>query len=388
MNSARKGYKGRPVELPEWLDPGAWIELAEHADESRVRRALTCDTPDVADFAALISPAAQGLLEQMAQKARQLTQRHFGRTIMLYVPLYLADYCSSGCVYCGFSSDLERPRKKLSPSELQRELKVLREMGFDEVLLLTGDRTKDADFEYLHRSVEQVAATFNSVAVESFTMRRDEYRRLSEAGCTSVALYQETYDVETYFPLHRWGPKVHYERRLHGPEEALAAGIRTVGLGVLLGLCDARRDMLCLFRHAEHLRRTFWQSGVSISFPRIRPQLGDYAAADPVGDTTLAQLIFAFRVCMPDVPLNLSTRESCRFRDGIAGTGICKMSVASRTTVGGYADGAARDGGQFDISDERDVASFCAALRERDLDPVFKNWDAVYRGPIAAGSRG
>jgi 2-iminoacetate synthase len=164
-----------------------------------------------------------------------------------------------------------------------------------------------------------------------------------------------------------------------GPELALSSGIRMMGLGVLLGLVDPVFDLLAVFRHAAYLRRKFWQSGVSVSFPRMRPQFGDYEPPHPVDDKAFAQYIFAFRICMPEIPLVLSTRESARFRDGIAGTGVSKMSVASRTTVGGYADEGGREYGQFDISDERDVDAFCAALRAGGLEPVFKNGDAAYR---------
>lgn len=380
MITQRKPYTGKEVTLPDWLDPAPWLEAALRADAARVRAALASDAPDVNDFAALISPAAEPFLEEMAARARTLTQHHFGRTISLYVPLYLADYCSSGCIYCGFSSDRTRPRRKLEADDLDREIQALRGMGFDEILLLTGDRTTDADFHYLRDCVDRAASVFSTVGVETFTLKPDEYRELVLAGCTSVALYQETYDPRAYYPLHRWGPKVHYERRLMGPELALAAGVRTMGLGVLLGLVDPVFDLLALFRHAAHLRRKFWQAGVSISFPRMRPQFGDYEPTHPVDDKTLARHIFAFRICMPEIPLVLSTREGARFRDGIAGTGISKMSVASRTTVGGYADEEGREFGQFDISDERDVDAFCAALRAGGLEPVFKNWDAAYRG--------
>jgi 2-iminoacetate synthase len=382
MNAPRtdRSPAHRPVALPDWLDPQEWLAVARHATARDVEGALGRDAPGIADFAALVSPAADAYLEGMAQKAQVLTRRHFGRTVQLYVPLYLADYCSAGCVYCGFSSDRDKPRRKLDESELIHELSALRDMGFDEVLLLTGDRTGEAGFDYLRRSIATAATLFSHVSVETFTMTREEYHRVAEAGCTSVALYQETYDTAAYFPLHRWGPKFHYEKRLLGPEQALSGDIRSVGLGVLLGIADPVYDLLSLFRHATHLQRRFWRGGVSVSFPRIRPQLGGYEAQHPVDERFLARIIFAFRICMPEVPLTLSTRESAAFRDGMAGLGVNRMSVASRTTVGGYYDESAdRAGGQFDISDERDVATFCAMLRAKGLEPVFKNWDAVYR---------
>ncbi len=381
----------KPGPRPDWLDPAPWVRLAARATPAAVEAALAASAPGLREFAALLSPAAAGRLEALALRARQLTRRHFGRTLALYVPLYLSNYCTGGCVYCGFAADRRQPRHKLGPRALAAELEALRAQGFDDVLLLTGERTPAVGFDYVRRCVAAAARRFHAVGIESFAMTTDEYRSLTEAGCTSVTLYQETYDAVAYETLHRWGPKRDYADRLAAPARALEGGIRYVGLGALLGLAEPLADAVALFQHAAHLRRAHWQGGVLLSFPRMRPQLGGYAPAHPVSDAQLAQLIWAFRICLPDVPLVLSTRECAALRDGLAGVGISRMSAASRTTVGGYAAGAAATAGQFDVNDDRAVAPFCAMLRARGLEPVFKNWDAVFRPgvktPAAAGCR-
>ncbi len=343
-----------------------------------VRRALAADLPEASDFEALIGSAGAPYLEALAQRARALTRRHFGRTISLYAPLYLANYCSGGCAYCGFASDRRQPRRALPPEAIGAELEALHALGFEEVLLLTGDRTEKAGYGYLRDAVAQAARRFHLVTVESFAMTEAEYRGLAEAGCTGVTLYQETYDPVVYEKLHRWGPKRDYAFRLEAPARALAAGMRTVGLGALLGLADPVRDMAALFRHLETLEKDYWRAGFTVSFPRIRPQQGGFAPAFEVDDDLLARIVFAFRLCRPELPLVLSTRESPAFRDGMAGLGITKMSAGSRTTVGGY-KAEAETGGQFEVSDDRDVESFCTALRAGGLEPVFKNWDKAYR---------
>lgn len=367
-------------EMPDWIDPRPWLEAARSATDADVARALTSASPGEPELAALLSPAASRHLEALAQRARDLTARHFGRTIALYVPLYLSDYCSGGCVYCGFASDRPQPRHRLEPDEAERELTAIKAMGFEEVLLLTGERTPRADFAYLRDAVVAAARHFHSVTVEAFPMPVNEYRQLSEAGCVGVTLYQETYEPEQYERLHRWGPKRDYAARLDAPDRALSGGMRWVGLGALLGLSDPLFDGLALYRHARYLKRRYWQSGVSISFPRVCPQEGGYVPPHPVSETFLAQMIFAFRIVFPDVPLVLSTREKALFRDGMAGVGVNKMSIASRTTVGGYREHNDSPDGQFHVNDSRDIAAFCAALRARGLEPVFKNWDRVYRG--------
>jgi len=377
---------------PEWLDPGKWYQLSEKAKEPQVKSALSSVSPGVKEFATLISPAAGNLIELLAQRAQVLTRKHFGRTISLYVPLYLSNYCSGGCVYCGFSSDRRQPRRKLGIKELKAELSALKRKGFEDVLLLTGERTPVADYDYLLSSVRTASEVFHNVTVEAFAMTSEEYAGLVSAGCTGITLYQETYDRELYAKLHRWGEKRNYDFRLEAPARALAAGMRNVGLAVLLGLGDPRLDAICLFQHVVQLRKKYWKSGVMLSFPRICAQYGGFKPEHEVDDKFLAQLIFAVRICFPDMPLVLSTRERAEFRDGIAGLGISKMSAASRTTVGGYHHEASlRKGatprqagkaekGQFDVNDTRDVKTFCAAMRKKGLEPIFKNWESVFRG--------
>lgn len=365
--------------VPDWLDAEQWLAVADHADASTVKRAMHAQTLGEAEFAALLSSAAAGLIEPMAHRAQALTRRYFGRTISLYVPLYISDYCSSGCAYCGFASDRKHPRRKLDSTELRDELTELKRRGFEEILLLTGERTPEADYPYLRECVATAAEMFHNVTVEAFPMTIDEYRELAAVGCTGVTIYQETYDPVQYEKLHRWGPKRDYAARLDAPSRVLASGMRTVGIGVLFGLADPIRDAICLFRHAIHLCKTYWRGGITISFPRVCAQAGGFVPPVPVSEALLAQIIFAFRISLPNVPLILSTRESPRFRDGIAGVGISKMSVASRTAVGGYHDRLRSEVGQFEVNDTRDVNDFCAMLRNKHLEPVFKNWDMIYR---------
>ena len=366
--------------LPAALDPSPWL-ASPPPDARTVAAALATEEPDEETLLTLMRADPAVYLERMAQRAQALTRRQFGRTIQLYAPLYLSNYCSGGCAYCGFAADRQQPRRRLEPPEMEQELLALKRLGFEQVLLLTGERTPRADFDYLHASVSAAAALFHEVTVEAFPMTTEEYRVLAQAGCTGVTLYQETYDPDAYRCFHRWGPKRDFANRLDAPARALTAGISGMGLGALLGLSDPLFDALALFRHARDLQSRFWRSALSVSFPRLRPEAGGFQAPHPVSDRQLAQLIFAFRICLPETTLVLSTREAQAFRDGLAGVGINRMSAGSRTTVGGYREAAA-DAGQFVVSDGRDVDVFCALLRARGLDPVFKNWDAAFRDVI------
>lgn len=371
----------RNPEIPPDIDPGAWLELARNATAGQVDEVLCRPAAGESDLAALLSPAAGNRLERIAELALDLTRARFGRTVQLYVPLYLSSLCPGGCAYCGYAANRKVERHALTLDEAKLEMEALASAGFEEILLLTGERCPRAGMDYLQEAVRLAAGLFHLVAIEVFTMSREEYGQLAAAGCTGVTIYQETYDPDVYTKMHQWGAKADYSGRLAAPERALAGGLRTVGLGALLGLGDPLYDLLSLYRHARRLQRLFWRSGITLSFPRLRPESGGFQPAFAVGDRFLARAIWAFRLLLPEVPLVLSTRESATFRDGIAGIGINKMSVGSRTTVGGYGQ-AARDGdrGQFQVNDDRGLDLFTAMLRAKGLDPVFKNWDAAYRG--------
>lgn len=376
MNTVIDKPEQKTAPLPDWLDPSPWLGQSHSAAD--VRHALGTESPNEETLAALLSPAAAEFLEPMAARAQVLTRRHFGRTVQLYVPLYLSSWCSGGCAYCGFASDRQTERHALDYASVAKELDAIKAMGFEEILLLTGERSPKADVDYIRDCIRIAAQKFHNVAIEVFPMAEEEYQVLAEAGATSVTMYQETYHPETYDLMHRWGPKKDMPNRLEAPARALAGGLRFAGLGALLGLSDPQYDMLALYRHARHLQKTYWQAGLTISFPRIRNEVGGFDAPYPVDEKMLAQIVFAFRICLPDVPLVLSTREGPAFRDGMAGLGISKMSIASKTTVGGYGDEGSEEG-QFDVSDARGLDEFCDMLRTKGLEPVYKNWDAAYR---------
>ena len=368
--------------LPEWLDPSVWIKYAESNNLDAIEKAIKSDNPTEKDLALMLSPHAQHFIELMAQRAKTLTQRHFGKTISLYTPLYLSNYCNGGCLYCGIAADRQATRSVLNTTQLEKELKAITDSGLDEIVLLTGERMPEADVNYIKEAIEICANKISSINIEVFPMLENEYRELATAGCTSVTLYQETYDPIIYDQVHRWGDKRDFFKRLDAPDRALKGGLRNVGLGALLGLSDPTFDMLCLYRHAKYIIKNFWQAGVTLSFPRIKPQMGEFKANYEVNESMLSQYIFAFRICLPNVPLLLSTREPEYMRDGLAGLGISKMSVASKTTVGGYSEEAEDSTEQFSISDNRSINAFCNALRKNNLEPVFKNYDPNFREPV------
>lgn len=331
-----------------------------------------------ADLAVLLSPAAEAFLPQLAERAADLTSFRFGRAMQLYAPLYLSSYCANRCQYCGFSAENHIERRVLSLEEAEGEATILAERGFSHLLLVSGEAPARLDVDYLVELAGRLRDRFASLSIEVQPLGEDEYRRLFRAGIVSVAVYQETYDPEVYARVHLAGPKADMAYRLATPARVAAAGMREVGIGALLGLADWRLEGLALGLHLAWLRRHFWRTGLTVSFPRLRPATGGFAPLAPVGERDLAHLLFALRIFDEDVGLLLSTREEARFRDGMLGLGPTRYSAGSCTAPGGYAN-PGREGEQFAIGDQRTVAEVCEAMREKGYDPVLKDWDAVFQ---------
>jgi 2-iminoacetate synthase len=340
------------------------------------------------DLAVLLSPAADEFLPLLAARAAELTRHRFGRVMQLYAPLYLSSYCGNRCQYCGFSAENSIARRVLSLKEAEAEADILAGRGFGHILLVSGEAPARLDVDYLVELAARLRHRFASLAIEVQPLGEEEYRRLFRAGIVSVAVYQETYDDRVYARVHLAGPKTDMAYRLATPARAAAAGMREVGIGALLGLADWRLEGLALGLHLAWLRRNFWRTGLTVSFPRLRPAAGGFAPPVEVGERDLAHLLFALRIFDEDLGLLLSTREEARFRDGMIGLGPTRYSAGSCTAPGGYGE-PGRDGEQFAIGDRRPVEEVCRALRDKDYDPVLKDWDAVFQNfagtePMAA----
>ena len=370
---------------PETVPPGTAAAEVVDTNIARLRTQVdAAGTLDVdramrhpsglADFAALLSPAAADRLEELAQLAHTTTIRRFGPTVRLYAPLYLSNECVSVCTYCGFSAGNDIRRRTLSPTEVQAEAAVLRQQGFRHVLLVAGEHARIVSKDYLVACVEALAPSVPQLSVEVQVWDTDTYRRLVEAGCDGLTVFQETYDPSTYAAVHVKGKKRNYAWRLAAPDRGAEAGMRRLGIGVLLGLHDDwRADAIALAAHAQALMRRWWRCEVTIALPRMRPAAGGYQPADPISDADFVQLLCALRIALPDVGINLSTRESADLRDALLRLGVTTMSAGSHTEPGGYAEVSDAEP-QFEIADTRSPAEIAAVLRAAGYDPVWKDW--------------
>ncbi len=318
------------------------------------------------------------LLEDLAQKSAQITRQYFGRTISLYAPIYLSNFCSSHCTYCGFHSHNRIKRIKLTVQEMHSEMKHVADTGIENILLLTGESYKATPLSYLLEAVAIAKQHFTGISLEVHPMETDEYAQLFSHGVDGITVYQETYDRQRYKEVHISGKKSDFDFRYGTPERAARGGIRHISMGILLGLADIAEDLFALYEHLRFMEKNYPGVEYSVSFPRLRKIKGREFALCDVDDKMLIKIICLTRIAFPRVGINLSTRESSYLRDHSLELGITRMSAGSNTSVGGYTiqDEENQDP-QFDIEDSRSVADIVTLLKNKNFDPVFTDWRPI-----------
>ncbi len=333
----------------------------------------------ITDLLALLSPlAGQRYLEELAQLSHSITLKRFGQAIRLFAPMYLSNECNNVCDYCGFSMHNKIPRKTLSDAEILREAGILKKLGFDHILLVTGESTKQVGVDYLAHAIEILHPHFANISVEVQPLDTESYRQLIKAGMHAVMVYQETYDSISYAKHHLKGKKTNFRWRLNTPDRLGNAGVYKIGLGCLFGLTqDWRTDALYAGIHLDYLEKKYWKTSYSMSFPRIRPYEGENIVAVDLDDRDLVQLLCAFRIFNHELEITLSTRESPQLRENLLPLGITTMSAGSKTNPGGYTEDI-ESLEQFSISDDRSPDKIANMLKNKGYDPVWKDWDFSY----------
>ena len=347
-----------------------------------VKAALEHETCSVEDFKALLSPAAEPFLEQMAQRARLETSKHFGNTVYLFTPLYIANYCDNYCVYCGFNCYNHINRMKLTPEQIEHEMKVIADSGMEEILILTGESRAQSSVEYIGEACKLARKYFRMVGLEIYPVNTDEYRYLHECGADYVTVFQETYDTDKYETLHLMGHKRVWPYRFDAQERALRGGMRGVAFSALLGLSDFRKDALASAMHVYYLQRKYPYAEMSLSCPRLRPIINnDKINPLDVHEKQLCQVLCAYRIFLPFVGITVSSRESAEFRNGIVKIAATKVSAGVSTGIGDHeskysgkeSDGAQGDE-QFEIDDGRSLDKMYQDITEEGLQPVLNDY--------------
>ena len=364
------------------LNKISWDEVSKEIyakTDADVRRALQKEYCDVNDFMALISPAAEPYLEQMAFLSRHYTEERFGKTISLFIPLYLTNSCVNSCLYCGFHVTNPMPRTILTIEQIEDEFKAIKELGpFENILLVTGENPVKAGVPYLAKALDLAKRYFDNLKIEVMPLKSEEYAELIKHGLNGVICFQETYNRSRYNIYHPRGMKADFEWRLNGFDRMGQAGVHSIGMGVLIGLEDWRTDVTMMAYHLRYLQRKYWRTRYSVNFPRMRPaENGGFQPNVVMSDKELAQLTFAMRIFDHDVDISFSTRETPYIRDNMATLGVTTMSAESKTEPGGYYTypEALK---QFDVDDARTAKEIFQRLKELGREPVWKDWESSF----------
>lgn len=358
-----------------------WDETTRHImskTAADVEIALAKTHPDLDDFMAMISPAGAAYIEEMAQLSRLYTRQRFGKTISMYIPMYITNACTNSCVYCGFNRHNKMPRVVLTPEQIENECKAIKSLApFDNLLIVTGENPHLAGVDYLENALRVCRPYFNNLTIEVMPLKSEEYYRLTKSGLNGVVCFQETYHRERYKVYHPAGMKSNFEWRLNGYDRMGQAGVHKIGMGVLIGLEDWRTDVTMMAMHLTYLRKLYWKTRFSVNFPRMRPSEGHFQPNVVMSDRELAQLTFAFRIFDHDVDISYSTRERPDFRNNMATLGVTSMSAGSKTEPGGYYT-YPQALEQFAVSDERTPHEVADAIRNEGYEVVWKDWDKCF----------
>ncbi|MBF1148103.1 MAG: 2-iminoacetate synthase ThiH [[Eubacterium] sulci] len=348
---------------------------AEDYTASDVIRAIESDSCSLEDFKALLSPAAEPFLEQIARKARLETRKHFGNSAYFFTPIYISNYCENYCIYCGFNCHNKIKRAKLSMEEIHEEMKAIAETGLEEILILTGESRKASDVKYIGEACKIAKKYFKNIGIEVYPMNSDEYRYLRECGADYVTVFQETYNSDKYETLHLAGHKRIFPYRFNAQERALMGGMRGVAFAALLGLDDFRKDALGTGMHAYLIQRKYPWAEISISCPRLRPIINN-ASINPkdVHEKQLLQIMCAYRIFLPFAGMTISTRECAEFRDNVVGLAATKISAGVSTGIGSHSESEDKGDAQFEIADTRGLEEIYESLKKRGIQPVMNDY--------------
>ncbi len=359
-----------------WQETSERIKSKTAAD---VEAALGKTHLTLDDFMALISPAAAPYLERMAALSHKYTLERFGKTISMYIPMYVSNACTNHCVYCGFNHSNPLERVTLTLDQVKAECEAIRKLGpFENLLIVSGEFPTLNGVDYLEKVLHVARPYFNNLTIEVMPMRERDYYRLTQSGLNGVVCFQETYNEEDYKKYHPKGMKSIFEWRVNGFDRMGMAGVHKIGMGVLIGLDpDWRTDVVMLARHLRYLRKNYWKTRYSINFPRMCPAEGGYQPNVVMSDRELAQLTFAFRIFDHDVDISYSTREEPKFRANMMKLGVTSMSAGSKTEPGGYV--STPDAlEQFEVSDPRTPMAVAQEIRALGYEAVWKDWDKCF----------
>ncbi|MGB9851329.1 MAG: [FeFe] hydrogenase H-cluster radical SAM maturase HydG [Candidatus Kapaibacteriota bacterium] len=355
--------------------------------EEILNKSLELKGISLEEAAFLLNVSKQEDIEKIFITAGKIKDEIYGNRLVLFAPLYISNYCSNNCLYCGFRIDNKTiERRVLSIDEIKEETRIILEQGHKRILLLMGEDHEKCSLDYfiqaiyaIYSVVDSKGSTIRRINVEIAPLDENEFKVLSEVPIGTYTVFQETYHRETYEKMHPKGRKHNYLWRLFTMDRALSNGMHDVGIGALFGLYDFRFETLALIQHSKHLDDQFGIGPHTISIPRVKPAKNapaSYNSKYAVNDLDFKKLVSVLRIAVPYTGIILSTREPVSLRNELFYLGVSQISAGSKTSVGGYKqafNGYEKDEeiGQFKLNDCRSSGEVIRDLIKMGFVPSF-----------------
>lgn len=384
-------YDKYSLKAEEFINDREISDSLEYADENKnnfelidkiIEKAKLKKGIDHREASVLLACENEEKLSEIYALAKQIKKDFYGDRIVMFVPLYLSNYCVNGCLYCPYHAKNKHIcRKKLSQEEIKAEVIALQDMGHKRLAIEAGEDPVNNPLEYILDSIK----TIYSIKHKNGAIRRvnvniaattvENYRKLKDAGIGTYILFQETYNKKRYEELHPTGPKHNYAYHTEAMDRAMQGGIDDVGIGALFGLELYRYELAGLLMHAEHLEAVHGVGPHTISVPRVRraDDIDPDEFDNGISDETFEKIVAVLRIAVPYTGMIISTRESKNVREKVLELGISQISGGSRTSVGGYVEPEDEDenSAQFDVSDNRTLDEVVSWLMELGYIPSF-----------------
>jgi 2-iminoacetate synthase len=337
------------------------------------------------ESAMLLSVKDSSILQKIYDAAAYVKNTIYGKRVVLFVPLYISNFCANSCLYCGFASNNKLTvRKKLTFSQIKEQTEILLKRGHRRILMVAGEMASSKEnIDYYIGAVKAIYSAdydgnkIKRVNVNVAPMSLENFKKLKESGIGTYQIFQETYHEATYRKLHIAGAKADPDNRLDAIDNAFKAGIDDVGIGYLVGLYKPNFETLAMLMHIEYLEKTYGVGPHTISVPRIEPAPGSRYSASPeypITDEEFKKITAILRLSVPYTWIIMSTRETAELRDVLVNLGVSQISAESRATPGGYEESSVHNDKlerQFSLNDKRSLNEIVKSLLLQGFIPSF-----------------
>ena len=388
MKFTPEKYNIPDVSKVPFIDPDEILQILHNAkpDKNRIdeiiSKSLNKKRLSLYEVAELLNADDNESIKSIKAGAKKIKESIYGNRIVLFAPLYIGNYCTNNCSYCGFrTGNKEAHRITLTDDEIIKEVEALEDNGQKRLILVYGEHQNYSP-EYIAYTVKLVYGVkkgngeIRRVNINAAPLDIKGFKTVKDSGIGTYQIFQETYHPEAYRWYHLGGKKMSYENRLVALDFAQEAGLDDVGIGALIGLYDWKFEVMALVRHTNHLEACFNIGPHTISFPRITNASSAITKEQyKVSDDDFARLVAILRLAVPYTGLIMTARENNRVRDEVLDFGVSQIDGGTKLELGSYHNSKNEEQNlnreQFMINDNRSLNQVIDELIEKGNIPSF-----------------